>query len=136
MSEYATQQRLEFDQDDFGQGAEEAMAIPLSDTGDEPLVKQDRPERGELIEPGRALALTDFVPPDITAGERLVRLAYRLGVPGSTLAAPFRKRSAPRLLATVESPIAGDRVAGMALRAGHFLVFGVKAPIGLPGLAC
>lgn len=78
---------------------------------------------------GRELTLSDFNPPEISAGERLIRLAYRFGVPGHTLAAPFRKALRPRLLATVESPLPGDRVAGMALRAGHFLVNGVKAPI-------
>jgi len=112
----------------------EAMALPLDETGTEPLVKTaaaaDAPApAGELIEPGRALVLADFDPPEITAGERLVRLAYRLGMSGSLLSAPFRKPAKPRLLATAESPLAGDRVAGMALRAGHFLVHGVKAPI-------
>ena len=53
----------------------------------------------EVIEPGRALALADFSPPALGAGERLIRLAYRLGVPGATLSAPFRKVQAPRLLA-------------------------------------
>ncbi|QZH76638.1 MAG: heparinase II/III family protein [Erythrobacter sp.] len=52
-----------------------------------------------------------------------------MGIPGSTLAAPFRKPARPRLLATVENPLAGERAAGMALRAGHFYVHGVKAPI-------
>ncbi|MEN9932064.1 MAG: hypothetical protein RIS17_637, partial [Pseudomonadota bacterium] len=36
----------------------------------------------------------------------------------------------PRLIAAVESPLEGDRVSGMALRAGHFLIHGVKASIG------
>ncbi|MXO59891.1 heparinase [Altererythrobacter salegens] len=111
----------------------EAMAIPLSAAKEEPLAgkaeDEDKPEPGELIEPGRALAISDFVPPDVSAGERLIRLAYRLGVPGPTLAAPFRKHPAPRLLATVENPLPGDPVAGTALRAGHFLIHGVKIPI-------
>jgi hypothetical protein len=54
------------------------------------------PSAGELIEPGRALALSDFDPPETTAGERLIRLAYRLGISGATLAAPFRKPARPR----------------------------------------
>jgi uncharacterized heparinase superfamily protein len=87
------------------------------------------PSPAELIEPGRALALADFNPPQTTAGERLVRLAYRLGVSGQMLAGPFRKPARLRLLATVESPLQGDRAAGMALRAGHFLAYGVKTPI-------
>src|SRR4029079_5647083 len=57
------------------------------------------------------------------------RLASGPGLSGATLPAPFRRPARPRLLATAESRLAGDRVAGMALRAGHFLVHGVKAPI-------
>ena len=84
---------------------------------------------GELVEPGRALALADFSPPSLGASERLLRLAYRMGVPGSTLAAPFRKPAKTRLLATVLNPLAGHKAAGTAMRAGHFQVHGVKAPI-------
>ncbi|BBC71254.1 heparinase [Altererythrobacter sp. B11] len=112
------------------------MAIPLDNKAEEPLVEQRpdaagavRPAVGGLIEPTRALAVTDFDAPETTVGERLMRLAYRCGIPGSTLVAPFRKPARPRLLATVESPLTGDRVAGMGLRAGHFLVHGVKMPI-------
>lgn len=83
---------------------------------------------GELIEPGRALALADFSPPALGAGERLVRFAYRLGLP-STAFHPFRKPVRPRLTATVSNPLPGDAVAGTALRAGHFLIHGFKAPI-------
>ncbi|MFC3098312.1 heparinase II/III family protein [Alteraurantiacibacter palmitatis] len=122
------------------------MVMPLDDGRREELVlRQDLPPSSSAVPgvgepapaapPGRALALTDFNPPEIGAGERLIRLAYRLGIPGSTLAAPFRKPLRPRLLAVVESPVAGDRVAGMGLRAGHFLVHGVKAPIGQVDMA-
>jgi uncharacterized heparinase superfamily protein len=79
-----------------------------------------------LIEPGRALALADFAPPSLGAGERLVRLAYRLGVPGEVLRAPFRKAAKPRLLATVTNPLPGSRAAGTALRAGFLSVQGGK----------
>jgi uncharacterized heparinase superfamily protein len=132
MSESLLQPRLALDGEGLAEG--QSMAIPLDPEPAEPLVETAaktpaaRPA-SELIEPGRALALGDFAVPETTAGERLMRLAYRLGVPGPTLVAPFRKRAAPRLLATVENPLPGDRVAGMALRAGHFLVHGVKAPI-------
>ena len=85
--------------------------------------------RGELIEPGRALALADFSPPSLGAGEWLVRFAYRLGVPGSMLSAPMGKKAKQRLLATVLNPLPGSRAAGTALRAGHFLVHGAKTPI-------
>lgn len=136
-------------------GEQGDMAIPLpreGEAGDEGEALA-RPERGVFVQPrdeseggpeeeaappilpqpprqpGRALALTDLRPPATSAGERMMRFAYRLGVPASTLVAPFSKPARLRLLATVESPLPGDRVAGMALRAGHFLVYGVKAPI-------
>jgi uncharacterized heparinase superfamily protein len=106
------------------------MALPLSDTRREPHVAARRPAPGELIEPGRALALSDFDPPDTSAGERLIRLAYRLrdlrldadrAVPqaGQAAAAGDRPRAASRATASPE----------WQLRAGHFLVHGVKAPI-------
>jgi uncharacterized heparinase superfamily protein len=84
----------------------------------------------EAAAPSRALALSDVIAPRASAGEALIRLAYRIGVPGNALAAPFRRPPAMRLLATVESPVTGDRTAGIALRAGHFLVHGAKLPIG------
>ena len=117
------------------------LAMPLDDDRQEDLVlptaqAAPRAAPGAVRNPaepalptGRELTLSDFNPPEISAGERLIRLAYRFGVPGHTLASPFKKPLRPRLLATVESPLPGDRVAGMALRAGHFLVNGVKAPI-------
>lgn len=116
--------------------ADSGRAIPLA-TGEGDALVHDGglmaddayPAQGELVEPGRALVLADFTPPAISAGERLVRLAYRLGVPASALTTPFGKQSKPRLLATVLNPLPGNRAAGTALRAGHFLVHGVKAPI-------
>ena len=116
--------------DDYGSD-EVQMAIPLADDTPEPLVlaEDEEPVEREQIVGSRELALSDFNPPEISAGERFVRLAYRLGVPGSTLASPFRKPQRTRLTATPESVLTGDRVAGTALRAGHFLVYGVKAPI-------
>lgn len=122
--------------------ATERRAIPLDRPGSEGLVTDsplsdpplaDPPLADPPLEnltPARALVLSEIDPPKISAGERMLRIAYRLGFSGSTLVAPFRKPTKPRLLATVECPLAGDRAAGMALRAGHFLVHGVKAPIG------
>ncbi len=107
-------------------GQTNARAIPLH-AGSEAQVLSET--ASEVIEPGRALAIADFSPPSVGPGEALIRLAYRMGISGSTLARPFGKPAKARLLATVESPLAGDRAAGMALRAGHFLVYGVKAPI-------
>ncbi|MEO0644199.1 MAG: heparinase II/III family protein [Pseudomonadota bacterium] len=80
-------------------------------------------------ETSRALALADVIAPRTSAGEALIRMAYRMGVPGHALAAPFRRASSPRLLAQVEAPVMGDRTAGTALRAGHFLIDSVKTPI-------
>lgn len=78
---------------------------------------------------GRALALVDFSPPSVGAGERLIRFAYRLGVPGSMLTSPLGKKTRTRLLATVHNTVPGNAAAGTALRAGHFLVHGAKTPI-------
>lgn len=107
-------------------------AIPLDSQAAEALVigAGDLPPDSAISATDRALVVSEIAPPRINAGERLLLLAYRLGFSGSTLVSPFRKAARPRLLATVECPLAGDRVAGMALRAGHFLVHGVKAPIG------
>lgn len=125
-------QQLLFDDIDT---ASQPRAIPLAPKDDQPFAKR-------LEEPGakgpvqvvplgasRALALSDFVPPSAGAGERLIRLAYRMGISGATLSAPFRKPSMPRLLATVASPPTGDRAVGVALRAGYFLIQGVKTAI-------
>lgn len=108
-----------------------AFALGQSDEGGlvTEAVRQTPSAGSEVVEPGRALALADFAPPSVGAGERLLRLAYRLGIPTATLAAPFRKPAKPRLLATVSNPLPGSKVAGTALRAGHFLVHGVKSPI-------
>jgi uncharacterized heparinase superfamily protein len=45
------------------------------------------------------------------------------------LTSPIAKAAKPRLLATVSNPLPGNRAAGTALRAGHFLVHGAKTPI-------
>jgi uncharacterized heparinase superfamily protein len=108
----------------------DTLTSPMESVSDATLVEPRRgAEQSELVEPGRALALADFAPPSLGASERLLRLAYRLGVPGATLAAPFRKPAKTRLLATVLNPLPGQKMAGTAIRAGHFLIHGVKAPI-------
>ena len=114
-----------------------AMAASGPDAGAMPssaLLPTEEDDRASAmveagVEAGRALALADFAPPSVGAGEKLVRLAYRLGVPGQALTAPFRKAARPKLLATVTYPLGGDKTAGTALRAGHFLVHGLKLPI-------
>lgn len=107
-----------------------APVLPLATDRPEPLAQPDPTPPGELVEPGRALVLADFAPPALSPHERIVRLAYRLGVPATLLTSPIGKAPKTRLLATVEAPDLGERAAGVALRAGHFLVHGVKAPIG------
>ena len=113
-----------------------APAVPLG-PAQEAGVLADAPSsaaashgsQAELIEPGRALALADFGVPSLKAGDRLIRFAYSLGLPGQFLAAPLGKITRPRLLATVTEPLTGSRVGGTALRAGHFLLHGAKLPI-------
>ncbi|MGX7925057.1 heparinase II/III family protein [Tsuneonella sp. HG094] len=107
----------------------ESLALPLRKGGELHALTATGDEPGEVLEAGRALAIADFAPPSLGAGEALIRLAYRMGVSGSTLSRPFGKAAKPRLLGTVESPLTGERAAGVALRAGHFFVHGVKAPI-------
>jgi len=102
-------------------------AIALTN-GEEPL-REDGDDREGAHEPSRALVLADVIAPRSSPSDALIRFAYRIGVPGHALAAPFRRPSAIRVLATVDSPVTGDRTAGTALRAGHFLVHGVKQPI-------
>jgi uncharacterized heparinase superfamily protein len=103
-------------------------ALTLSQ-GAEPTALATTPEPPQPAEPSRALALSDVIAVQAGPGEALIRLAYRLGVPGNALAAPFRRPPPIRVLATVESPNRGDRSAGTALRAGHFLIHGVRLPI-------
>ncbi|MDY7098182.1 MAG: heparinase II/III family protein [Pseudomonadota bacterium] len=107
----------------------EESALPLSE-GDEPLAESEDSGQPQVeAEESRALALTDVMAPRSGPGEAIIRMAYRLGVPGHALAAPFRKASSPRLLAQVDTPVSGNRASGTALRAGHFLIQGVKLPI-------
>lgn len=116
------------------------MAVPLHDNPAEPHVTSaevwpvdaddpaDPPH--SVIEPGRMLALADFSPPALSPGERLLRLAYGMGMRGQLLGKAFGKPVAKkRLIATVMNPLPGYKVAGTALRAGHFLLHGVKLPL-------
>ncbi|MDD3800557.1 MAG: heparinase II/III family protein, partial [Novosphingobium sp.] len=125
-------------------------AVPLPEAVEEGVLKQsanepDAPDTGaqtasppplseaeaatEQIETGRELALADFSPPSVNVGERLIRMAYRMGIPGKMLTAPMGKKARTRLLATVNNTLPGNPVAGTAIRAGHFLVHRAKTPI-------
>ncbi len=106
-------------------------AIPLG-PGEEPLAERsdgDSLPDGLASPTNRALVLSDVIAPSVRPGEALIRLAYRLGLPGHVLAAPLRRASAPRILAIVNNAVPGDRAKGMALRAGHFYVHGAKVAI-------
>ncbi|WP_017664475.1 heparinase II/III family protein [Porphyrobacter sp. AAP82] len=103
----------------------DAPVLPLGQ-GAEPGAEAAPPP---VKEPSRALALSDVIAVRSGPGEALIRLAYRIGIPGHAIAAPFRRPQAVRVTATVESPNRGDRMAGTALRAGHFLIHGVRLPI-------
>jgi uncharacterized heparinase superfamily protein len=108
-------------------------ALPLHRNREEPLVRTvaealPLDEEIEQLEPARALAPGDFAR-RTGVFDTALGLAYRLGVPGALLASPLRKPARPRLLATVTSPIEGDRVRGKAIRAGYFLIEGLKLPL-------
>jgi len=107
-------------------------ALPLGGEGEtHARSASDDEGAGALGKPaGRALVLSDVAPPQARPGEALIRLAYRMGVPGHTLAAPFRRAHAPRVIAVVDKAVPGDRARGMALRAGHFHVNGARFAIG------
>jgi uncharacterized heparinase superfamily protein len=109
--------------------ADEARAIPLSAEDEQPITEEEAAGDTEPLSEARQFDISDFVPPPAGIAERFIRMAYRMGISGATLTAPFRKPSHPRLLATVESPLAGDRAVGVALRAGYFLINGSKTPI-------
>lgn len=104
-------------------------SLILADQSPSNAEAEARIGRNEVIEPGRSLAIADFTAPAIHPGERFIRMAYRMGVPASMLTSPLGKKVRTRLLATVKSPLKGDRASGTALRAGHFLIHGVKTPI-------
>ncbi|WP_409934920.1 heparinase II/III family protein [Novosphingobium sp. 9] len=81
------------------------------------------------LEPGRALALADFGPPMVAPGERLLRMAYRLGLPAALLSNPLGRSKKPRVTATVINAVPGNAAAGTALRAGHFVIHGARTAI-------
>lgn len=106
-------------------------ALALAETA-EPGAEADfapSPAAPPAEEPSRALALSDVIAAPTGPGEALIRLAYRMGVPGHALSQPFRRPQPLRVLATVDSPAHGDRAAGTALRAGHFLIHAARLPI-------
>lgn len=112
---------------------EGATVIPFSTAASEPLVVttiRDDYVEAETLEPSRSLVLSEYYGPDQSIGETLMRYAYSFGVPASFLLSPFGKKAKPKLLAIVKTPLEGNRASGVALRAGHFFIHGVKIPIG------
>ncbi len=107
--------------------AAEESAAPVS-TKSAPKPKEREPEV-EVLSPARALVPQEIGAPSVGPGERLVRMAYAAGIRGRLITSPLSKPAKRRVLATVNPPLAGERAAGMALRAGHFCVHGVKLPI-------
>lgn len=110
-------------------------ALPLPGGVSEPLASPAPPRfvpdaETRPLEPARALVPADFAAPRARPLDAALAWAYRIGVPGALLAAPLRKPARLRLLATVHSPREGDRALGTAIRAGHFLVHGLKIPLG------
>ena len=118
--------------------SDDSPALPLDDAP-EPLARRAAAGLAQTVssdggavdgsaplERARSLVPADFQPPQTGPLEAAMRLAYRLGVPGPILAAPLRRPASPRLLATVHSRYEGDRAAGVALRAGHFVIHGSK----------
>lgn len=105
--------------------------MPLDDTA-EPLVvdRSVKPAQSNPapLDNSRALVLSDLKPRDTGPIDAAIRWAYRMGVPGSVLSAPLRKPAKPKLLGKVDSPLVGERAAGVALRAGSLLVAGMKVP--------
>ena len=113
----------------------EPTALSEKDTANDlsvPLPGKDAgaPRREvEVVSPSRALVPQEIGAPRVGPGERLVRMAYAAGIRGRLITSPLSTPAKRRMLATVTPPLEGERAAGMALRAGHFLVHGVKLPI-------
>lgn len=98
-------------------------AIPLSaDPADAALVEAPT----FVADPAGEPELADLSPPRLGLIDGAMRFLYARGVPAHTLVRPFHKPSRLRLLATVDEPVAGERAAGMALRAGHFVLAGKR----------
>ena len=105
---------------------EEPLPIPkIQEKDDAPATAHEV----EVLAPSRALVPQEIGAPRVGPGEMLVRMAYAAGIRGRLITSPLSKPEKRRVLATVEPPLEGDRAAGMALRAGHFFVLGVKQPI-------
>ena len=115
--------------DERSSAGDQAETLPDGHDPDEGSPPERSGDNPAAHERAKALELSDVIAPPRPLGETAIALAYRLGVPGHFLAAPFKKAAPPKLLATVDAPKLGNRAAGQALRAGHFMVYGIKQPI-------
>lgn len=105
----------------------EARAIPLSGESSDAQLVETTTIGAEAT--GSEPALADLSPPRLGLVDGAMRFLYARGVSAHNLVRPFHKPSRLRLLATVDEPVAGERAAGMALRAGHFLIAGKRIGI-------
>jgi uncharacterized heparinase superfamily protein len=111
----------------------EQQPLPYSDPH-QPGAERDpfEPDDEALASAAEAMGsatLAGLALPRGGTSDRLIRLGYRLGVPPRLLTQPFARRPKSRMLATVENPLPGNRVAGTALRAGQFLAQGAMLPL-------
>lgn len=107
-----------------GHTATRRRALPLNGHGGDGGLTETGPvaETGASAEP----ALAELSPPRLGIVDGTMRFLYAHGVSARNLVRPFHKPSRLRLLATVAEPLPGERAAGMALRAGHFLIAGKR----------
>ena len=107
---------------------DEENPVPLPTPLPHAASRDAQPEL-DVVPTARALVPQEIGAPAVGPGERLVRIAYAAGIRGRLITSPLSKPAKRRVLSTVTPPLQGDRAAGMALRAGHFLIHGVKLPI-------
>jgi uncharacterized heparinase superfamily protein len=114
-------------------GWDDSLEPPPLPRHDEPEFDIGGPADGMLASAADAIeiaTLAGLTLPRASTADTIVRLGYRIGIPPHFLARPLGRKVKPRLLATVENPLPGDRVAGTALRTGQVLVHGALLPLG------
>ncbi|GGD41065.1 heparinase II/III family protein [Croceicoccus pelagius] len=100
-------------------------ALPLNGSDNENGLVEPAPLTPEPTLSGEP-ELADLSPPRLGVVDGAMRFLYARGVSARNLVRPFHKPSRLRILATVDEPLPGERAAGMALRAGHFLIAGKR----------
>lgn len=104
---------------------------PEAETASPPMMGLPRGSDMEdiIVAPGRELAHIDIDPPATGLGQNLIRRFYAATTLFPGLRNPFARKQPLRLLAAPVDPVIGDAAEGMAIRAGHFLYQGMKAPL-------